>query len=323
VEGSQDSLGENQARVRMVAQPRSMPFVRRFVGDALTDWGRESLIDDVSLCVTELSTNATLHSASQFFEVELRSVAESVRVAVLDNGRAAADSLAAKAHLRGAVPGDLSADDASTTGRGMFLVSALASSWGIDELPGGTRVWAEFTPETSYDARPPEVTRSDGHPRHEVLNPDDWFVVRFIDCPAALLLQHDDNLAEFIRELQLIGISPDRSPSEKLADLLNGHVQKHAINWDAARLMAHEAVREGREFTDIDVLAPKNVVDDIRFLRRLIDEAEAMSVAGELITLPAGPDTQGVRDWLESEFIAQAESGSQPVPYPAFLANRY
>lgn len=298
-----------------------MPFVRRFVGDALTDWGRESLIEDVSLCVTELSTNATLHSASKFFEVELRSVDESVRVAVLDNGRAAADSLAAKAHLRSAVLDDVGADAASTTGRGMFLVSALASSWGIDELPGGTRVWAEFQQEPSYEPHAPVVTHSDQPSRHEALNPDDWFVVRFLDCPAALLLEHDDNLAEYMRELQLIGSTGDHQPSGKLADLMGSHVQKHAVNWDAARLMAHEAVREGREFTDIDVLAPKEVVDDIRFLRRLIDEVEAMSAAGELITLPAGPATQGVRDWLESEFIAQAESGRAPVAYPAFLAN--
>ena len=55
----------------MVAQPESVPAVRRFVDDALTTWGRADLIDDVSLSVTELATNATLHSRSNFFDVEL------------------------------------------------------------------------------------------------------------------------------------------------------------------------------------------------------------------------------------------------------------
>ncbi len=306
----------------MVAQPASVPAARRFVDHALTDWGRESLIEDVGLCVTELSTNATLHSGSHFFEVELQNIADAVRVAVLDTGQAAADSIAASSELTDALVDELTADDASTTGRGMFIVSSLASSWGIDELPDGQRVWAEFTQEGgTYDAQRPAITHRDPVAA-EPLNPDDWVVVRLEDCPVALLLAHDQNLSDTTRELQLIGADLHRPDFRRLAELLSGHVQRHAVNWDAARIQALEAVRAGREFTDIHVLAPKNVMRDVRFLRQLVWEAEALSEAGKLMTLPAPPEVQVVRDWLESEFRRQGGEGSEPVSYTSWLASR-
>jgi anti-sigma regulatory factor (Ser/Thr protein kinase) len=308
------------ARVRMVARPASVPAARRFVDHALTDWGRESLIEDVALCVTELSTNATLHSGSHFFEVELHKVADAVRVAVLDTGQAPADSMAASSAFAGALLDDLNADDASTTGRGMFIVSALASSWGIDELPDGKRVWAEFTQNGTHGAQRPAIRHREPPPVAG-LDADDWVVVRFESCPAALLIAHDENLSDTIRELQLIGADLQRPDFRKLAELLAGHVQRHAVNWDAARIQAFEAVRAGSELTDIHVLAPKNVMEDVRFLRNLVWEAEALSEAGKLITLPAPPEVQVLRDWLESEFRRQGEEGLEPVPFTSWPAS--
>jgi anti-sigma regulatory factor (Ser/Thr protein kinase) len=305
----------------MVAQPASVPAARRFVDNALTDWGREALIDDIGLCVTELSTNATLHSGSQFFEVELQELADAVRVAVLDTNRAVTDSIVASSELTAARKDGLTAEDASTTGRGMFIVSAVASSWGIDELRDGKRVWAEFVQDHGeYDVSAPQISHRRGLTSTDALDPDDWAVVRFLECPAGLLLAHDDNIADTTRELELIGEDLNRPDFSMLARLMAGHVQRHAVNWDAARIQAFEAVRAGREFTDIQVLSPKHVGEDIAFLRRLIWECEALSQAGKLITLPASPEVQDLRDWLESEFLGQTEDGREPVPYRTWRA---
>lgn len=307
----------------MVAQPASVPAARRFVDNALTDWGREALIDDIGLCVTELSTNATLHSGSHFFEVELEEHADVVRVAVLDTNRAVTDSIVASSELTAARRDGLTAEGASTTGRGMFIVSALATSWGIDELRDGKRVWAEFARDHgAYDASAPEISHRRGPSSTVALDPDDWAVVRFLECPAALLLAHDDNLADTTRELELIGDDLNLPDFSMLARLMAGYVQRHAVNWDAARIQAFEAVRAGKEFTDIEVLSPKNVRADVAFLRKLIWECEALSEAGKLITLPASPEVQDLRDWLESEFLGQAEDGREPVPYLIWLAQR-
>src|SRR5688500_2230594 len=103
VDGTSASGRPIQARVRMVAQPASVPAARRFVDDALTGWGNRQLVDDVCLCVTELSTNAMLHSASHYFEIELQKIADAVRVSVLDAGRVSADSIAARTEFSDAL----------------------------------------------------------------------------------------------------------------------------------------------------------------------------------------------------------------------------
>lgn len=329
VEGNRVLDEAGHARVRMVARPASVPVARRFVDDALTRWGQEAIVDDVGLCVSELCTNATLHSGSHFFELELEQQRGGLRVAVLDTGRTAADSLAARTEFTDALLEELTPDDAATTGRGMFIVSALASAWGIDELSDGKCVWALFGDgegadrgEEGYAARGPAITHRPNPEPEEPADSGDWVEVRFLGCPAALLLAHDENLADTIRELQLVGADLQRPRFRKLAELLSGHVQRHAVNWDAARMQALEAVRAGDELTDVHVLAPREVMRDVRFLRELVWEAEALARDGLLMTLPAPEPVQELRDWLEDQFRAQAERGEGPMPYPDWLGCR-
>jgi anti-sigma regulatory factor (Ser/Thr protein kinase) len=131
----------------MPALPASVPAARHFADEALTSWGRSRLVDDVGLSVTELATNATLHSRSTHFAVELCLHDRGVLVAVEDGGRMPADAVAARTSGDQDAEADL--DLESMTGRGLFIVAALASRWGIDDVPGGTRVWADFDDGTA------------------------------------------------------------------------------------------------------------------------------------------------------------------------------
>src|SRR5689334_4887942 len=136
----------------MVAQPASIPAARRFVDDALAEWSSADLADDIGLCASELATNATLHSGSSFFEI---------RLDIADNGVGSVEMIARQPELSDAF--GLAVGDASSTGRGMLLVSTLATRWGIDQLEAGKRVWAEFRPGSAgLDADPsaPLVTRA-------------------------------------------------------------------------------------------------------------------------------------------------------------------
>ena len=90
---------------------------RQFVTEAL---GQVPVLDEVVLLVSELCTNALLHTASGeggTFEVPVLPGPSCVRVEVRDDG---SDQIPA------AVPPDTSAED----GRGLSLVDLLADRWG-------------------------------------------------------------------------------------------------------------------------------------------------------------------------------------------------
>jgi hypothetical protein len=108
-----------------------VPEARRFIKRALDGC---PVVDDAILCVSELATNALLHSTSGDggeFEITVQRGQSSVRVAVSDNG--SPDKPAVRV-----------LDDTSEQGRGLALVTLVASNWGEsgDEL--GRTVWFEL-----------------------------------------------------------------------------------------------------------------------------------------------------------------------------------
>jgi anti-sigma regulatory factor (Ser/Thr protein kinase) len=88
----------------------------------------DALADDVALIVTELAANAVLHARSAFTLTLSRSAA-GIRIAVRDNTPLPASE------------GDPFPVQA---GHGLSVVAQIASSWSVDQLPGGKVTWAEL-----------------------------------------------------------------------------------------------------------------------------------------------------------------------------------
>lgn len=125
---------------------RSVPAARRFAAQSLRCWGLSdwARAGDVSLCVSELATNALLHGVppGRGFLLRLRYDGDVVRVEVHDSG-----------------PGmpKITDETDGEGGRGLVLVAALADKWGVCERELGKVVWGEF--ERSA-APPPDLSRS-------------------------------------------------------------------------------------------------------------------------------------------------------------------
>lgn len=304
-----------ETRVRMVARPSSVPAVRRFVDDALVGWGLGELVDDVSLSATELATNATLHSGSTYFEVELSAADTAVRIAVVDRGAVPARTIANRGDMAASVE---ALECESMTGRGLFLVSALATAWGVEDLPGGTRVWAEFVTGTAdYTPGAPRVTGA--------ATPQDDPDVRVIElrgCPPDLLLAHDANLADIARELRLFGATHRDEGMVEAADQIVEIVRLSAVAWDAARLIATQGLLDGRPEVDVAIAAadPADLPRKVQVLRRAVGAAEAMMARGLLMTLPAPSPVQQWRDWVEGEMVGQVTTSREPVRFADWLA---
>ncbi len=138
--GSAGPVGSTRTRGPWIrtfrGTPASVPEARRFVAELLTGCpAREVLMT----CVSELSANAIMHTASGSaggeFIVEVACPQDGVaRVAVTDEGGA---SVPAAGALGGAL--DLAAEG----GRGLALVAACTSRWGWVEAYPGRTVWAE------------------------------------------------------------------------------------------------------------------------------------------------------------------------------------
>lgn len=115
---------------RFPRSPAAPAAARRFVTDWLAEHGRRELIESAELAVSELATNAVAHARSDFtVSVECRN--DGVRILVGD-----ASTDAPELHL---------GDATATGGRGLAIISALASAIGHELLDGGKLVWADLT----------------------------------------------------------------------------------------------------------------------------------------------------------------------------------
>ncbi|MFE2015547.1 SpoIIE family protein phosphatase [Streptomyces sp. NPDC059491] len=118
------------------ADPQGLSDARAAVGQALRDWGMPELSDDAELLTGELLVNVLLHTeggAVLTLEV-LPEPVRRVRLSVQDRS---------SAWPRRRTPGE-----AATSGRGLLLLDALASRWGVEPRGEGKAVWCEIGPET-------------------------------------------------------------------------------------------------------------------------------------------------------------------------------
>jgi DNA-binding NarL/FixJ family response regulator len=128
------SVGGRATRQSVLELPKALTsaaLARRFVTATLTDWSLQPLIDPALLVASELAANAVTHADSAF-RIQLSLTQRTLRIDVIDFGQ-----------------GTPEPQPPSTTqehGRGLLLIDALTTAWGIEDGPGsGKLVWAEIT----------------------------------------------------------------------------------------------------------------------------------------------------------------------------------
>ncbi|QWZ09718.1 PAS domain S-box protein [Nocardioides panacis] len=109
--------------------PQTVRMVRSFTRETLHLAGRDDVIDDVTSVVSELVTNAVVHAGTPV-DVGVAAAAGVVRGEIVDGSPRA--------------PRTRGYDDTAGTGRGLRLVAALTSDWGVELRPEGKTVWFEL-----------------------------------------------------------------------------------------------------------------------------------------------------------------------------------
>lgn len=115
------------AELSVPSVPRSVASVRHFARAACGALPSVTA-DTVELLVSEIATNALVHGAGEV-RVRVNVSGGTVRVEVDDGGSA--------------LPTLREASPTAEGGRGLALVTAMSSGWGVAPRPGGKTVWFE------------------------------------------------------------------------------------------------------------------------------------------------------------------------------------
>jgi anti-sigma regulatory factor (Ser/Thr protein kinase) len=313
-------------RVQLAADPVSVPGARRFVADALRSWGLLELIDDTTLCVSELAGNAALHAGSTFMGVEVRQQGNGVRLSVEDDGSGSAVAVLPRPTLL-IDEAEVDLVSAPTTGRGLAIVSILASDWGVETTTTGKRVWAVLDGEASdrehASPSPPHLDLPTASPvPAEAALPPGWVLVRLQACPVRLSLRQDQHLDELIRELQLIDAGPDTPTSREIAAKLRGLLIGPAHARNTGRRIAERAAAAGLENIDIDMAMPTEFAAAVRELHIAVQAADLLCEQQDLLTLTSAPPLRQLRAWMTEQVTTQIEQKAAPVSWTQWLTRQ-
>jgi anti-sigma regulatory factor (Ser/Thr protein kinase) len=311
-----------ELRVRLAAEPASVPGARRFVSEGLVSWGHHSLVEDAALCVTEMASNAALHSGSGFMNVLVHDLDRTVRICVEDEGAVPVHAVVPQMHHSPAANGGShNVEDEPTTGRGLAIVSILASRWGVDQTDVGKRIWAEITtPGRENPVRRPQTSTVSDEPASGL--PADWFSVVLRDCPVELSLRQDQHLDELIRELQLVDSDRAAPPSRALAEVIARLLQGPAFARHTGRRIAQDAHALGLVTIDVTMTVPGEVAAQVRQLNEAVAEADRLCEEEELLTLASPADLRLIRAWMTFSIDDQIENGAEPVSYADWLSTQ-
>jgi CheY-like chemotaxis protein len=120
--------GRRSARLDLGPGVRDVRLARQFLVAHCARWGCQDIVADAELVVSELVTNAIVH-AGRCCELAIAFRSGWLRIEVTDDA--------------GGGPEVQAPDARSEHGRGLLLVSAMTTAWGVEPLPaGGKLVWA-------------------------------------------------------------------------------------------------------------------------------------------------------------------------------------
>ncbi len=128
-----ESVGRDaraHATLELAPALASVRRARQFASEKVTEWELPELLDDAILVVSELTANAITH-ANSHCRLRLSVTRTALRIEVIDTGQG--------------TPEPQLPSTTAEHGRGLHLVDALTSAWGMEILDSDEKlVWAEF-----------------------------------------------------------------------------------------------------------------------------------------------------------------------------------
>lgn len=278
--------------------PRGASAARRLVRDELAAAGLDALVDDVALAVTELITNAQLHTRAGA-EVRLVVQPPGVRLEVVDYSTES--PLTAAEHA------------STMTGRGLSIVEQLADRWGFDLLAAGKIVWAEFGGGLEIGGGPTSRLARPDTARNAVAGSGNAVVaVRLRGLPVRLVLAGTAYIDDLVREFQLLDAA--RLPAtQRFRDMIE--ITFEEVSPAAITAAANRARAAGESVVDLELGLTPAMAVRLRQMSEVLDQATELVRRGLLLTPLPTSEEVAFRRWMISEMVRQL-SGAEPFDCP-------
>jgi PAS domain S-box-containing protein len=271
----------------------------------LTDAGRSDLLEPASLLVSEVVTNALVHSGTTI-DVSMALRDDGVLVEVGDGSQ----HIPVRRHYA----------PTASTGRGLALLDETASAWGV--VPGvrGKTVWFQVD---SGAAIHPALAPGPPSPTVVPLRPEaETLTVTLLGMPLLLHAAWQQHAEAILREYLLVsldGVTRDdalalhAAATDALA-VLQEQIPEPTVEVEPDRLLS-TAVEPAVSAARVEVRVPLVSVPHFPLLDQTLDAAQTMAERGELLVPVVQPELRMMRRWLCDE-VAWQGGGADPSPWP-------
>jgi PAS domain S-box-containing protein len=274
---------------------------RRTIRQALAEGGREDLLEDAELLVSEVVTNALVHAGT---DMEL--------VASVHDGGLRVELGDGSPHL----PARRDYAGLAGTGRGLRLLEQLVSRWGVRSHSAGKVVWFELGVEAGAPDRSLMDVAVDEPATPPAVPVDETLTVVLFDVPlllhAAWQMQAESVLREYLLtrltdEDSTTAIEDSAACNDAMSVLLD-QVPAPELGEDPAALMAAatEPLVTGPR---VLLQVPAASVANFALLDRTLADALDLADQGGFLTAPTQPELRVLRRWLCDEVRSQSQGG--------------
>lgn len=271
----------------------------------LTDAGRPDLLEPASLLVSEVVTNALVHSGTTI-DVYMALRDDGVLVEVGDGSQ----HMPVRRHYA----------PTASTGRGLALLDQTATAWGV--VPGvrGKTVWFQVDSDTAVDH--PALDPGRSSPTVVPFPGVETLTVTLLDVPLLLHVAWQQHAEAVLREFLLVSLDGEHrdlalnlhaEATDALA-VLREQIPEPAFEVEPDRLLS-TAVDPAMSAARLEVRVPLVSVPHFPVLDQTLDAAQTMAERGQLLVPAVQPELRMMRRWLCDE-VAWQGGGADPSPWP-------
>ena len=273
----------------------------------LTETGHDELVEQAQLLVSEVVTNALVHSGTSI-DVTMAIAEGGVLVEVGDGSD----------HI----PSRRDYAPTASTGRGLALLEETADAWGVVRRVRGKTVWFQLRGATSRgepsNGGMPQSDDADRESRGE----DETVTVELVNVPLLLHAAWQQHVEAMLREFLLARLELDADDdvltvhaeaTDALA-VLAEHIPRPDIGVEPDQVMS-TAVDPHISSPRVVLAVPTASVPHFGVLDDVLESAFALGQDGRLLVPPVQPELRDLRRWLCGQVLHQAGGGA-PAPWP-------